>query len=126
MTGVHVVHTLVGVLVGGSLATASQIAIDLARRRSVKRSSDREAVNAARIRQWMFFDTQHVIRDAISSGQWWPEERSSLGLPADKELRQLTELLPRDVWALYTEAARRISQCVSLRRQAGEHPPCID
>jgi hypothetical protein len=121
-----VVDTLVGVLVGGSLAIVSQIAIELVRRRSARRSSHREAINAARIRQWLFYATQHVMLGAIESGKWWPDERSSLGLPADKELRQLTELLPRDVWALYTAAARRISQCVSLRRQAGENPPPID
>jgi hypothetical protein len=121
-----VVDTLVGVLIGGSLAIVGQITIELVRRRSARRSSHREAVNAARVRQWLFYNTQRVIGDAIESGTWWPEERSSLDLPAAREVRQLTELLPPDVWVLYTAAASRISQCVRLRRQPGQDPLCID
>jgi len=121
-----VVDTLVGVIIGGFLAIVSQVALDLLRARSARRSSHRDAVNAARIRQWLFYSTQHLVRDSIESGRWWPDERSSLWLPTEQELRQLTELLPYEVWAVYTAAARRLSLCANLRRRAGENPAPID
>jgi hypothetical protein len=121
-----VVDTLVGVLVGGLLVILGQVAVGSLRARSARRSAHRDAVNAARLRQWLFFSAQQAIRDAIEGGKWWPDERSSLWLPTEQELRQLAGLLPDGVWTLYTAAARRLSVCAHLRRRAGEDPAPVD
>jgi len=113
--------TLIGVIVGGLLTTLNQFAIDLFRGRSERRIAREKTIDIARIRQWHFYTAQHLLRESIESGHWWPGDESALWLPNEDELRKLTGLLSYDGWAIYTACIRRLMICADLRRQVDDH-----
>lgn len=117
--------TLIGVIVGGLLTILSQLTVDFFRARSEKRAARESTIDLARIRQWHFYTTQHLLRDSIESERWWSGDESALRLPNDEELRKLTGLLSYEGWAMYTACVRRLMICANLRRRAGEDATLI-
>ncbi|MFD5017230.1 hypothetical protein [Streptomyces chartreusis] len=113
-------QTLIGVLLRGALTIASQVVISVLRSRDERRQKREAAVAILRVHRFHFYAAQHLLKDALESGRWWPREFEPFPLPDDQDLREMTLLVPIPVWRAYTAAVRRLTGCTRLRQNAGD------
>lgn len=119
-------QTLVGVIVGGTLSILSQLMADVLRVRGQRRQERGAAVAVLRVQQLHFYSGELLIKQALETGRWWPQELVSFTLPTDQELAALAMLLPIEAWRGYTAAVRRFAACTHLRGTAGATVETID
>jgi type II secretory pathway pseudopilin PulG len=113
-------QTLVGVIVGGTLTIVSQVMVDVLRTTAERRKERSAARAILRVQQLHLNTAQHLLKESLETGRWWPSELAAFSLPIDQDLYTLTTLLPIGAWRSYTGAVRRLTGCANLRASAGD------
>lgn len=119
-------QTLIGVIVGGTLAILSQVVVEALRGRAERRRERQAAWATTRVHQLHLYSAQQLLKESLETGAWWPIELTSFAMPTDQDLRILTALLPLDVWRSYTAAVRRLTGCAKLRDAASDRAAPVD
>jgi len=52
-----------------------------------------------------FYAAQHLLKEALESGRWWPQEFEPFPLPNDQDLWEVTLLVPIPVGRLHRGGA---------------------